>query len=552
VNTTILRTQLWELFRLTWPELLVRFFTPLALVYVLTRITGIVDYFAGTLLLECLLVSSLTSLLWLKSFEQRAPGAFPLQLGFVHPLSDFWLAAVPLAWLLLTNALLYVALASVTQLILGHPFPVLSMIPFILLATAGIAMLAWSSTRFVERVLGAILLGFIMLRWFQGRLSVLDSVSIAPLDWASAFRSTPMEILLGLGGALLFSLLCIVSIGRQRHGDTEPLLGWRNLFSNSFSERLERRTGFTSARSAQIWFELRRVGLRGAGITLAAIFMMAAGLSAAVSGADLLGGLLFYSALFFSPLVLVVAVTEGVLGLNYRGHTPRLSPYEATLPRTESTSILQKLEVALGVTLAGWSAIGLAILLGFFALLDPNIPSQSPSHFIADITERHEHLVMWIVLGFTLFVASSAATVLVIASVGYFLPRIQKHLVWAVSLTFCALVPIPLSIIEDLMGSDLRLLFDLWLVVWGIFLIGVTAISLRDLHRSGHSGILFILVCTFCWALLLAMVLKLYLDGDFDPFHVRLPEACFALGLLSIPLASVAWAPLSLAALRHE
>jgi len=552
MNPTILRAQLWSLLRLTWPELLVRFITPLVLVYAITRTTGIVDYFAGTLLLECLLVSSLTSLLWLKSFEQRAPGAFPLQLGFVHPLPDFWLAAVPLVWLMLTNTLLYITLALVTQITIGHPFPVFSMIPFILLATAGIAMLAWSSTRFVERIIGAIVLGFIALRWFQGRLSVLDSVSVAPLDWASAFRSTPMELLLGLGGALLFSLLCIVFVRRQRHGDTEPLLGWRDLFSNSFSERLERRTGFAGARNAQLWFELRRVGFRGVAITLVAIFMLAAGVSVAESGVDLLGGLLFHSALFFSPLVLVIAVTEGVLGLNYRGHTPRLSPYEATLPRTESTSIYLKLEVALGVTLAGWCAIGFAVLLGFLATLDPSIPGQSPSRLIADFAELSTSPAMWIAFGFALFVATSAAVVLLVVSVGYFLPRIQEHVVWTASLKIFALVPLLLSIIKDRTGHDLQLLFDLWFVLCGVFLVGITVFSLHKLHLLGHSGRLFILGCTFCWTILLAMALKLSVDGGFDPFQVRLPVASIALGLLSIPLASVAWAPLSLAALRHQ
>lgn len=551
MNTTILRAQIWSLFRLTWLELLVRFLTPLLLVYAITRTTGIVDYFAGTLLLECLLVSSLTSLLWLKSFEQRAPGAFPLHLGFVHPLSDFWLAALPLGWLLLTNALLYVALASVTQLILGHPFPVLSMIPFILLATAGIAMLAWSSTRFVERVIGAILLGFIMFQWFQGRLSVLDSVSVAPLDWASAFRSTPRELMLGLNGALLFSILCILSIRRQRHGDTEPLVGWRDLFSNSFSERLERRTGFTSTRSAQGWFEYRRAGFRGVGITLVAIFMLAIGLSATTGGADLFGGILFYSALSFFPLVLVVAVTEAVLGLNYRGHTARLSPYEATLPRTESASILLKLEVALGITLAGWGACGLTVLAMIVAL-DPQILGQLLSESMAKLADQTPNIAMWIAIGFALFVATSAATILVVVSLGYFTPRLKTHIVPAVLLTLCAKVPIYLNIIQDRTGNDLQLLFDLSLVGWGVFLVGVTAFSLHKLHQGGHSGKLFILGCTFCWTVLLAMALKLSLDGGFDPFQVRLPVACFAMGLLSIPLASVAWAPLSLAALRHQ
>lgn len=556
MNVTILRAQVWSLFRLTWLELIVRFLTPLALVCAIMRTTGIVDYFAGSFLLECLLLSSLTSLLWLKSFEHRATNAFPFQLGFVHPIPDLWLAALPLGWLMLTNALLYVTLASVTQLVLGHPFPVFSMIPFILLATAGIAMLAWSSTRFVERVIGAILLGFIMFRWFQGRLSVLDSVSVAPLDWAHAFRSTPMELMLGFGGSLLFSLICIASIRRQRHGDTEPLLGWRDLFSNSFSERLERRAGFTSTREAQGWFEYRRAGFRGVGITLVAIFMLATGLSATASGADLLGGLLFYSALFFSPLVLVVAVTEGVLGLDYRGHTSRLSPYEATLPRTESTSVLLKLGVALGITLNGWGAISLATH-GIFEAMDPDIPIPSLSKLLAKLVSHHPPNIamwfaMWSVIGFALVIALCAATVLVVVSVGYFLPRIRKHVVWAASLTFCAIVPIPVSIVEDLTGNDLQILFDLWLVVWGVFLVGTTAFSLHKLHQGGHSGRLFILGCTFCWTALLAMTLSLSVDGGFDPFQVRLPVACFTLGLLSIPLASIAWAPLSLAALRHQ
>lgn len=114
------------------------------------------------------------------------------------------------------------------------------------------------------------------------------------------------------------------------------------------------------------------------------------------------------------------------------------------------------------------------------------------------------------------------------------------------------LFPLFVSVVEHLTRWDLPALYEAYLLVWGILLIAVAILSMGvmlrlRLYRPIPTA-LVVLLWMVCLVLLRRQVYAL------NPNVALLSDYAmvFVCGLCCIPIGSVAWAPLALAAQRNQ
>jgi hypothetical protein len=148
--------------------------------------------------------------------------------------------------------------------------------------------------------------------------------------------------------------------------------------------------------------------------------------------------------------------------------------------------------------------------------------------------------------------ATCIAFALLLMSAGYVAPRLKEHPVACWVFAVAVAISLALPVAEALTGWKLAGIARACQLLWGVFFIGSTTWSLWRARRERLYSLPWLCCTTGAWALLLAA-----LAGAARYAGAELPDltpytTVLVVGLLTIPLASVAWAPLSLAALRHQ
>jgi hypothetical protein len=268
------------------------------------------------------------------------------------------------------------------------------------------------------------------------------------------------------------------------------------------------------------------------------------------SGDDLMV-ILWGASLVITPLALLGATVDGVLGLKYHGADSRLTIYEAIRPVTVRQNIRQKLGMILAITLPGWALIALAALViaaafygGFFSELRQFLSPSSP-HFLLQVSALSIGICI-------LAIATCIALALLLMSAGYVAPRLKMHPVACWAFAVAVAVSLALPVVESLTGWKLTGIASACQVLWGLFFIGATVSSLWRARREGFYSLPWLCCAGSAWALLLAALAGAAIYTGADIPNLTPYTTVLVAGLLCIPLASVAWAPLSLAALRHQ
>ena len=547
MNSTIVRTQLWELWRLTRLELLLRLLTPLAylcLSIYLPVLEGVV--FFGIVL------TSVTSQLWLQSFDQRQRGGFPFILNFTQPVPTRWLVGVPMAWLLISNGLLYMGLVFIAQLILPTSYPGWTMLPFLLTVSACLAMTTWSTTRVGERAVVTVGMAFVLAFWLRPRLVLMDPLAAEPQSLRYIMEFTLLENgILAMVTAIAIGLT-IFFVRNQRCGESHSVVGERASRMYQNREIRERRHPFSSGVRAQAWFEWRRVR----GRAMAAVFT---GLASMVFFTWLLGddreGEAFgalWSIYLYAMLALILLVTEGVLGMKYRAKVLRLSVYEATQPISVGNSIVLKLGVTAGVALVS------SVVL-FFGGVCCAAVLMSIDDVERAMTTAQE--LSWaetysgVGYGFAALVAyllTCLTAILLAMSLGYSAPWIEKHRALPVFGTLFILFPMFLRAVEALLKWDLRFLEEAYLLAWGILLIAATLFSMRAVIRMGIYRPTPVAKIVALWVVCVVLLGRQVVQHNPALSSLSMYAVIFVCGLCCIPIGSLAWASLSLAAQRNQ
>lgn len=544
----ILRAQLWELWRVTRLELLIRLLAPLTLLIAWPFVKPQeIPAFAALILLCNLCVSSFSPVLHKLDGNGRF-GAYPFPSAFARPIPAFWLAVTPLAWLVSTNVALYLGLTGVAGKVLGVPFPVLPVLPVIILGTVVLTIDMWSVGRFMTRLLGS--MSLVIASW-------VCIAPLLPLRVPLIFHAVPIpvepgpsavESIITIAAAMGFAACCVNGIREQRCNEAGDTMPWQTSLSKFMPLTLERTTRFRSPLHAQIWFELRRAWER----TLAMIcigllvLVMATSVLAITSNRSSVAVLLWVWVIAI-PFVLSPITLHALLGVRRSGSISWLSLYDATRPISVSASITLKTAAALVLTLAMSIAFAVAALLcGLCAV--PDSVLELAHSILTRMSEHPAQGVYLAVRGFATLVVVHGTWILAVGSLFYSATRGRRTLYMILGVQVCVSLVIILPFLQELTGLELMPLMHLCMLGCGGFLIGATALGLYRAVRLGHLRGYQVVLIVAVWALLLF---------GMRPTFVGLPAfgiSVFVLvtGFLCLPVASFAWAPLSLAAARNQ
>lgn len=545
----ILRAQLWELWRLAF---IVRIGGTLAYLWLFTLLPDDVTNDLQGSVHFAVVFASLMSGLWLYRDDPRSLGGFPFALGYTRPIPTRWLVAVPLAWLFISNALIFLALTWATEMVLSWDIPQLPTLPGILMGTALVALMSWCTTGQAEREIAATIVcsGGLWLSIESGGL--LDPLSEESGNSFLFHAPGLPACAVLLVGSLFATSLCILSVRLLRSGGRASLLGGRSLFQGPSRSGVERFEAFRSARHAQWWFDVRRSGTRARAIVLGGLAcMLLSSWGAFLYGDDSLAALLWGLSIGVTPSALLGVTVNSMLGFKNYLYDSRLTIYEAIRPVTVSQNIRQKLVLILTITLPGWAAIALGASVTA-AALHPGFLSD-----LSQVLSPNSNLFLFKVAGAIggitiLATATCIVLSLLLMSWGYVVPRLKEHPVVCWVFAVVVAVSLALPVVEALSGWELTGIAHACQLLWGLFFIGATAWSLWRAQREGFYSLPWLCCAAGVWALLLAT-----LAGAARYAGAELPDltpytTVLVVGLLTIPLASVAWAPLSLAALRHQ
>jgi hypothetical protein len=384
---------LWELWRLTRWEFGVRAcLGTLGVAALLTA--GPLGSYRFPLGLFLLAATALGSSLRVKSTLDDRPG-FPFYLGYARPVPTWALAGIPLGYLGVAAAVGYLVPALLLRVAFGVPFPLAPVATVVAAFAVVTTSAAWWTRNRVVQVAGSALL------WVPPMLvgSELGAVAMAPvmapvagpadmpavggvlsrlaaLDrWPELFSFSPvLYAFVVLVVAAAFAAT-IVGVGRQRRADDV----WAP-FSESAVSAWARLAGrcrvicpTSSPTRAQVWLEMRRVGLP-------VLALGAAGALALPVGFALVDGYLSVGASVFgwdsrtfatreATKIVVAACAVGaplaglraILGVRFTQGTAAMSVFDGTCPLGSARLASLKVAVAVACLLAAWALVGTSI-----------------------------------------------------------------------------------------------------------------------------------------------------------------------------------------------
>ena len=260
---------------------------------------------------------------------------------------------------------------------------------------------------------------------------------------------------------------------------------------------------------------------------------------------------LFWSTtLCLAPLVLLFCTVQAVLGLRYRGQVARLSTFDATQPVAIAEAVRLKLRVVLRITISGSAVLALGALCSAVVIAGG---WEDVDRLLAEVEELYGLLpALWAASGLVLLLSLVATAALLTMSLGYGWEYYLKSKGAALVFQLLVIAPMLVFVVELISGWDLWYLGDPALSCCGLAMVGATVSSMYRAQRAGFCS-LAQMACVVCgWLLILLLVLRLAIVSGVELPSVSLPWLAFLAGLLCVPVASVALAPLSLALARNQ
>lgn len=588
----ILTVMLWELWRVSRWDLLLRAMGLLSLLFFLFIVlrTTTLDEFQQQLFRAVALilvgVSSVFSTIWMNSIENRSSG-FTFRLGFVRPVSTFQLVAVPMAYCMVTTMLFYwlsiLTVSTLFQLAMPSIFPAL----FLGCSVSIFVGVVWSSLHSIEKIIGIfvalmLIIGLLVLRFHQHVQA--ESILFA-LGGPGDFELTWYDSVVMASISILAFTVSVFAVSRQRCGEgwswSRPLTSFFKTVLHadllkalaSWLNNKTNRPEFRNSIAVQFWFEIRRSLFQFYLISALSLLILAfIALMPLINQewAGLQAVRMWTGAILFVPFVCQLLVVDSVIGLRQQQGQILLSKYDATRPLRCDQMIAVKLLVvaswsllcllgtvalaAVHTTLAGnwqhWQSLEQQIVgwagqalsqLNVIAGQPPSVPDSNSVMFSP---------LSWLTSFGNLVVLYCVSTAMLMTW-SMWLSFYRK--------TFMVVNTVILSqfVVVAILAANGWSLKPLWLaygyVIPGLIIAGaitmfIRAVSSRLLTGRYLAGVLAVwLITVTTWA---ALIVEF--QGLFSSVPLSLLAILAALAAALGALASAASAPLAYAAFRHQ
>ncbi len=567
MNTSILRSQLWELWRLTRMEIAYRSCGVLFIAALVHGVCVLMGDMPGSGEVYPVLMSMAYLAFFADActpfFYSPAPTFWQnwryfLKAQYPRPVGTTQILGVPLAYELVLRIVGTTLLAWTFPLFYGLDFPIASIVVFASVAgvatfciLAGVAGFR-DSLAAITILAGAALL--VLAPGVSGGASLLDG----PAQWHVVFAHSTLDyfVMLVVSGA--YAVYAWRAMDRDRHDTNSKTTPPRTALPHA--PALVPQTPFPSALRAQLWMEVRRASELWQAIAL--LVPLAVGLSVI---AEWLEQWQFYLlvwiiALITCPATFIFGAASQVSGLTQRAGTMRFSTFEATQAIPVGRSLGLKLAVVFCANI-----VGTALFLAAACFTWHFFPPASVG-LVDRLLDRANRILAE---GGPLGVAIAAAVVFGALSIGltllsfaglYGLDRPEYEGFRKPRYARLAEIALPaygfLAII-DLVGKwDFT---PFWIFSAWAASTALVALTLRGLWRLYRSELVarpaFPAAVLLWLAFVIAAAWLLVLNdragarwNAFESIHVFV----FFVGLSFIPLGGFAWAPLALAARRSQ
>ena len=569
MNPTIIKAQLWELWRLTRLEIAYR--TGGVLILALGQ------HIACTLLMdqpgfnEIYIIAM--SLAYLVMFLTACTPFFYspvlvmsddwrhfLKAQYAKPVSTFQFLGVALVYDVSMRLACHVGLACAFQFLFGLNFPIAGVVLFA--AVTGAAMFCLAASYYgpwtflaTLAALASVLLA-VLFHGARGNYYILDGAE----SWHELFSFHATEYIVMALLTVGVAVFAWRAVDHQRH-DTARGRGRRILPRILSNVRAGiRQTPFPSSYRAQLWMELRRISeVCLAGVLVLLVFLAMSFASVIGNAPPMYNGMIWLLTFLLTPMVLIVGGAGALSGMKARGGTASMSTFEATQAIPLAAGLGLKVAVVFCAHLAGSLILLAAVLLawqfypaGALAGLEKIL--SGPGALLAAGGAPQVVFAGLIVL------STLSLTLILLSLAGFYGTQraddasapARKDL----AIVIAVLAYPSLAIIDVISSWDFT---TFWILSAWAAAVALITLTLRNLHKLLRTNLVArptFAVAALVWLVFVVAAAWLCVISEkagarwnvFDNIHLLV----FCAGLSFIPLGSFAWAPLSLAARRSQ
>jgi len=259
---------LWENWRLTQLEaawrLVLGIVGGLAILAVFSSQREVIKDLSAAIALVLVVLPHFLGWLSIAKLNSGRPG-FPLYLLYTRPVRTAVLVGVPMAYLTVLPAAIYLVSALLLRVTSGYPFPLLPVAAWIAALNVVYAATNWSTRNRVIQMLGMMVASGAWVSLANHRLNaeeIQGSYDWPPNLWPTRFDFPLTDYaLIGAIGLASFGV-AVARVARQRHGDAPAAMmvdfpGFPEWLVNLFQFPCPT----SSATRAQVWFDLKSSGL---------------------------------------------------------------------------------------------------------------------------------------------------------------------------------------------------------------------------------------------------------------------------------------------------
>lgn len=553
---TVLQAMLWELWRTSRFELLVRLAWQVAIIFLIYTATADasapeIAVVRGVVVL-LLAISSTFSMTWLNALDSEdVNNGFSFRLGFTRPVSTARLVALPMLFSVVVAVSFYLLPAALFRFLMGVPMPLVG--PAVIIASAIVCLVAtaWSPATRIGRSLaitGLLVVQGIAMYFFHNSRHDPDVLLMA-IGKPEYFQLAWYEYAALIVVAAAAFIVVLIAVEGQRHGD-RWFEGLRLASSRWRLPPVARAASatkpFPGPVAAQCWYEMRRfgslllaLGVAGALIVVGAISTML-WLDPNWQGAPSIALL----AVVICPIVYQVVGVNGAIGLRHKQGSVTYSAFDATRSLSNDQLIAIKLLVVAACSLAAWLCMVAAVVM--HAAAAGYWPTLVQSGEVASGQLGHVPSYWWIagVSNAVLLYASSSSILL---ALGLWLPLHPKVLVSGFLVIFLHLI---LAGWDEHHGWRLQLLWVTYAYLLAVAIVAVSFFALWKALAAGYLTKRFFGFAFGLWVIYILSSVALYTKTT-SALSIPLPLLALGGAMLLVPLATTAAAPLALAAHRH-
>lgn len=549
-----LQAMLWELWRTSCGELLVRLVATTGMILLLCSLpfakalTQAENEVVCGVVVMILTAGSLTSSMWWMQFDRDHSG-FSFRLGFVRPVTTIKLVVLPMVYTAAASVLSFALPAALFGRLHGVPMPSWSPTPVVACVVFCLMAVTWSPATIFARVVSASVLLIAMAatllayhRAYAGSDPILMAIGKPEFYEFSWY---------GDAGILFVSMLAVaitvVSVGRQRHGDHLRKRQIARTIPRNVTTIGVPQLPFKSRYAAQCWYEARQCGTKVVLFALVAPVVLFAFLlvGARTNPTSAAAPSIWLGAIALCPILYQIVGADGALGLSQRQGAVKLSTFAGTLPMTEGELIACKLLV-----IAACSFFGTLLMMAaafVHALVRGDWHAWSS---IGDVVSRvaGDITPFWwaavVSSGLLLYLSTCS----ILLALGLWIPQHPRILLGLAAFFY---LHFGIAVWDMRHNWRLQPMWSAYGYLLAAVIIAGCLVAIKRAVSARNVGKGLLLGALALWCVYAGSTIALYAKMSLP---VQIPNAVLVLGvaLLIVPLATTAFAPLAYASHRHR